>query len=79
MHRFIEFIRRLIDAFRHVRSGGKTTKARAQRRVARPASCPTCHQPTGRQRACQEEYRVGARDVDDHHDCDDAEQETADR
>ena len=69
----IEFLRKLFDAFRHVFTGGKSTKRRAQRRAARPpAKCPTCHQPT-RPRRWEEEYGIGVHDVDeqcqhDHHD-----------
>lgn len=46
MTNFVMFIRRLIDAFRHVRTGGKTTRRRATARAIRPAErCPACRQP----------------------------------
>lgn len=45
-HKVVDFFRRLIDAFRHVRSGGQTTARRAQRRAAAPPRrCSACHQP----------------------------------
>lgn len=45
-HAVIEFIRRLIEAIQHVRTGGRTTRSRARSRAARPPRpCPTCHQP----------------------------------
>lgn len=45
-HRIIEFIRRLVEAIQHVRSGGRTTRSRARfRAAAPPRPCPTCHQP----------------------------------
>lgn len=44
--KFLHFIQRLLEAFRHVRSGGKTTRRRARARAAAPpAKCPTCRQP----------------------------------
>lgn len=43
---FIQFVRRFIDAVRHVCTGGRTTRARAVRRAAAPPKrCPRCHQP----------------------------------
>lgn len=46
MARILEFLRKLFDAFRHVRTGGQTTRTRARRRAARPPRrCETCHQP----------------------------------
>lgn len=45
-HHIVEFIRRLLDAVRHVRTGGKTTRVRAQRKASAPsARCASCHQP----------------------------------
>ncbi|WP_219413943.1 hypothetical protein [Pseudonocardia nigra] len=45
IHKVIEFIRELFDAFRHVRSGGRTTVRRARRRAsAPPRRCPECRQ-----------------------------------
>lgn len=42
----VEFVRRLVAAIRHVRSGGQTTVRRAHRRAAAPARrCSACHQP----------------------------------
>jgi hypothetical protein len=46
LHRVIEFFRRLIEAFRHVRTGGASTRVAATRRARRaPGRCSTCHQP----------------------------------
>lgn len=46
LHHVVEFIRRLVDAFRHVRSGGKTTRRAAVRRAtAPPRRCAECRQP----------------------------------
>lgn len=45
IQRIVEFISRLIDAFRHVRTGGRTTRTRAVRRAsAPPRRCPECRQ-----------------------------------
>lgn len=45
-HRLLLFIRRLVDAVRHVRSGGRTTRTRARARAAAPPrKCPECRQP----------------------------------
>lgn len=44
--KFIQWVQRLVEAFRHVRSGGQTTRTRAVRRAARPPRrCTECHQP----------------------------------
>jgi len=44
--KFIEWLRKLIEAWRHVRTGGATTRRTAVRRAARPARrCTECHQP----------------------------------
>lgn len=43
MEQFRQFVLRIIDAFKHVRSGGRTTRTRAVRKAAAPpAKCPTC-------------------------------------
>ena len=45
LYRLILFIRRLIDAFRHVKTGGKSTERRARARAAAPPQrCPECGQ-----------------------------------
>lgn len=45
-HRFIEFIRRIVEAVRHVRTGGRSTRARARARAAAPPRrCGCCGQP----------------------------------
>ncbi|MGE3414097.1 MAG: hypothetical protein AB7L91_17970 [Dehalococcoidia bacterium] len=45
-YRLIEFLRRFVDAVRHVRSGGRTTRARAVRRAAAPPRrCACCGGP----------------------------------
>lgn len=45
-HTVIEFIRRLIEAVQHIRTGGRTTRTRAVRRAsAPPRRCAECHQP----------------------------------
>ncbi len=45
MHRLIEFFRNLLDAIRHVRTGGQATRTRATRHAARPARrCGECGQ-----------------------------------
>jgi hypothetical protein len=42
----INLLRRLIASFRHVRSGGASTRRKAARRAALPPrKCPTCRQP----------------------------------
>jgi hypothetical protein len=44
-HRLIVFVCQLVDAFRHVRSGGRTTTRRARcRAAAPPRRCPECRQ-----------------------------------
>ncbi len=44
--KFLQFIRRLIEAVKHVRSGGQTTVRKARRRAtAPPRRCEKCHQP----------------------------------
>jgi hypothetical protein len=60
VHKFMEFIRRLIEAFRHVRSGGRTTKRTG-------SGPPRTGRPT---RWCDECQRFGpAHDhEDDEHD-----------
>lgn len=46
MHKILGFIRHLIQAIRHVRSAGQTTRARAVRGSERPARlCRECRQP----------------------------------
>lgn len=46
IHRLIVAIRTWLDAFRHVQTGGKTTRTRAVRRATRPPDrCPSCRQP----------------------------------
>lgn len=41
----IEFLRRLIEAWRHVRSGGRTTRTTATKRAtAPPRRCTECRQ-----------------------------------
>lgn len=46
LHALIQFIRRLVDAVQHVRTGGRTTRARAVRRAtAPPYRCTECRQP----------------------------------
>ena len=46
LHRLTVFSRDLARAFRHVATGGASTRARAQRRAARPPMrCSTCRQP----------------------------------
>lgn len=43
--KFLEFVRRLFGAIRHVRTGGATTRTTARRRAAAPARrCDSCHQ-----------------------------------
>lgn len=43
--KFLQFIRRLIEAVRHVRSGGQSTRTAAVRRSARPVRrCESCRQ-----------------------------------
>jgi hypothetical protein len=45
-HALVVAIRRWGDAFRHVRSGGRTTRVRAIRRAsAPPRRCTQCNQP----------------------------------
>lgn len=45
MQSFIEFIRRMIAAFQHVKTGGKSTKTRARRIASRPPrKCHACGQ-----------------------------------
>lgn len=45
-HRIVEFVRQLVDAIRHVASGGQTTKRRAGRAASKPPRrCTQCHQP----------------------------------
>lgn len=45
-HRLIEFLRGLVRAFRHVQTGGRTTRTRARVRAARPdRRCGECRQP----------------------------------
>jgi len=42
----VDFLRRLIASFRHVRSDGANTRRKAARRAAQPPrKCPTCRQP----------------------------------
>lgn len=44
-HRLITFIRRIADAVRHVRTGGRSTRTRARARAAAPPRrCRCCHQ-----------------------------------
>lgn len=44
--KFLLFVQRLLEAFRHVRTGGATTRRTAVRRAARPARrCTECRQP----------------------------------
>lgn len=44
--KFLLFLQRLFEAFRHVRTGGATTRQTAVRRATRPARrCDTCRQP----------------------------------
>jgi sugar (pentulose or hexulose) kinase len=38
-------LRRLVQAVRHVGTGGQTTRTAAVRRAARPVRCSACHQP----------------------------------
>ncbi len=46
MHYVIAWIERVLDAFRHVRSGGRTTRRRAVRKAAAPPRrCSECRQP----------------------------------
>lgn len=46
VHQTIEFIRSLVRAIRHVRTGGQSTVQTARRRAAQPARrCSQCHQP----------------------------------
>jgi hypothetical protein len=40
-----EFLRRLVSAIRHVRTGGASTQRRAQKRASRPGMCSACRQP----------------------------------
>lgn len=41
----IAFFQRLVEAFKHVKSGGKTTRVKARKQAARPfRRCETCHQ-----------------------------------
>lgn len=45
-HVVIGALRQLVDAVRHVGTGGASTRRRAVRRAeAPPAKCPRCHQP----------------------------------
>lgn len=45
-HRIVRWVRRLVAAFRHVRSGGQTTRTSARREADRPPRvCRECHQP----------------------------------
>jgi hypothetical protein len=42
----VALIARWIEAYRHVRSGGRTTRTAAVRKAtAPPRRCPTCRQP----------------------------------
>lgn len=46
IHRIVEFIRRLVAAVRHVRTGGASTRTAARKRADRPPRvCRECHQP----------------------------------
>lgn len=46
IHRIVEFVKRLVAAIKHVRTGGATTRTAARRRAARPPTvCRTCHRP----------------------------------
>lgn len=46
MTKLVMFLQRLIEAFRHVRSGGRTTRRRARARAAAPPPrCRACKQP----------------------------------
>lgn len=46
LHALLAAIQRFLDALRHVRTGGATTRRRAVRRAeAPPQKCPSCHQP----------------------------------
>lgn len=46
-HRIVLFFTALLDAIRHVRSGGQTTRTRARTRAAAPGPpCRSCGQPT---------------------------------
>lgn len=48
-HSAIAFLVRLFEAFRHVRTGGRTTRTKAVRKTAAPPPrCPTCRQPIPR-------------------------------
>lgn len=45
IHRIVMFFRRLLDAIRHVRTGGQSTRSRARSRAAAPPRpCTTCGQ-----------------------------------
>lgn len=45
-HNLVDFIRRFVEAVRHVCSGGQTTRRTAVRRANRPPErCETCRQP----------------------------------
>ncbi|HLT40329.1 MAG TPA: hypothetical protein VK034_28820 [Enhygromyxa sp.] len=44
-YRLLVFFRRLVDAFRHVRTGGESTWSKARARAAAPPRrCPHCQQ-----------------------------------
>lgn len=45
-HGGLVLLQRLLEAFRHVRTGGASTRTRARRRAAAPPrKCPTCRRP----------------------------------